>query len=237
MNLLSRRKDLMPFPDIRNAGPDGLVAIGGDIEADRILMAYENGIFPWYSHEEPILWWSPRPRLVLIPEEVKISKSLDRTVRKQLFQYSIDQDFLSVVLQCKSISRKDQNGTWLNQELVECFTELHTLGYAHSIEIWKDDDLVGGLYGLAIGNIFCGESMFSKLPDASKYGLIALCQHLSRLNFTFIDCQQDTSHLRTMGAKTMEIDEFYNKIELNKRADRKPELWTQEKQFLPIFFH
>lgn len=234
MNSIFRRKDLVPFPDIRNAGKDGLMAIGGDIEVDRILMAYENGIFPWYSHGEPILWWSPRPRLILIPEEVKISKSLKSTIRKQSFEYSIDQDFLSVITSCKSISRNEQNGTWLNEDLVHSFLKLHELGVAHSVEVWQENELVGGLYGLALGNIFCGESMFSKIPDASKFGLVALCNYLHELQFDFIDCQQDTAHLRTMGAQTIEIEEFYNKIELNKTVNRKPGLWKQEKQFLAI---
>lgn len=232
---IPKRKELIPFPDIREAGAEGLIAIGGDIKADRVLMAYENGIFPWYALEEPILWWSPRPRLILFPEEVKCSKSLSKNIQHHSFEFSLDQDFLSVILHCKSISRKGQTGTWLHQELVECFLELHQLGYAHSLEVWKDDVLVGGLYGLAIGNVFCGESMFSKVNDASKFGLVALCACLKKRNFEFIDCQQNTSHLRSMGATTVDIFEFYDRINKNKLVNRIPESWSQHKQSLNLF--
>jgi len=202
-----------PFPPLSEAltEPDGLLAAGGDLSPKRLLNAYRHGIFPWYNEGEPILWWSPDPRCVLFPENLKISRSLRKTLRKQLFEIRMDTVFSDVMKACAE-SRKNQSGTWITNDMYQAYNHMHELGYAHSIECWQDNKLVGGLYGIAIGQVFFGESMFSKKPDASKVALVHLCEHLKQNNFKLIDSQVHTSHMESMGAEMISRSEFENLV-------------------------
>ena len=186
------------FPDIESAlvEPNGLLAIGGDLSPERLLSAYRQGIFPWYSEGQPILWWSPDPRVVLIPSRLKISKSLHKLLKRSPFEITLNRDFAAVVEGCAG-PRPDQDGTWINAEMVEAYLRLHELGHAHSIECWHQGTLAGGLYGVSIGRVFFGESMFSEVSNASKVALVHLCG----LGFELIDCQIPNEHLRRMGAE------------------------------------
>lgn len=197
------------FPDVSLAltEPDGLLAIGGDLSSAQILAAYRQGIFPWYSSGQPILWWSPNPRAVLIPAQIKISRSMHKTLRQGKFNVTFDTCFESVITNCAA-SRKNSRGTWITTEMQSAYQRLHLEGYAHSVEVWRDDILVGGLYGISLGSIFFGESMFSLVSDASKVALISLTSQLHRWGFTLIDCQVQSAHLASMGAKTISRDVF-----------------------------
>jgi len=197
------------FPPLDQAltEPDGLLAAGGDLSVERLLNAYRHGIFPWYNEGEPVLWWSPNPRCVLIPEKIKISRSLRKTLRKQLFEIRIDSAFADVMKACAQ-SRKNQSGTWITNDMFLAYNQMHKLGYAHSIECWQDNKLVGGLYGIAIGQVFFGESMFSKKTDASKVALVHLCEHLKQNNFKLIDSQVHTDHMESMGAEMISREVF-----------------------------
>lgn len=196
------------FPPPECAEPDGLLAVGGDLSAKRLLLAYSMGIFPWYSEGQPILWWSPDPRLVLLPEELKVSRSLGRTLRKQVFTVTFDRAFRDVITSCARVHRRRQGGTWLTPEMVEAYCELFRMGFAHSVESWRGGSLAGGLYGVALGGAFFGESMFSLAPDASKVALAALAGTLKAEGFDIIDCQVSTRHLVSMGAREMPRGEF-----------------------------
>lgn len=198
-----------PFPNPERAltEPDGLLAVGGSLSAQRLLRAYRQGIFPWYSDGQPILWWSPDPRTVLFPRHIKISRSLRKTLKKGLFSVTMDSHFAAIVEGC-SAPRQGQMGTWITTDIQAAYTQLHELGYAHSVEIWHKDVLVGGLYGVAIGRVFYGESMFSNMSDASKVALVSLCQQLERWQFALIDCQMQTSHLISLGAKNIPRRDF-----------------------------
>jgi leucyl/phenylalanyl-tRNA--protein transferase len=218
------------FPHPSEANPDGLLGIGADLNPARLLLAYQNGIFPWYSAGEPIHWWCLTPRLILIPDEIKISKSMRSYLNGSKFQYSFDKEFLAVMLECKTVSRQNQNGSWIHQEVIEAFIELHRLGFAHSVEVWENENLVGGLYGLSIGKMFCGESMFAKKSNASKYALIQLTNVLIQKQFLFIDCQQDTMHLKTMGARLVNKEGFFKLLEENKKYPLQPENWNNIKK-------
>ena len=222
--------DSLIFPHPSDAEPDGLLAVGGDLSTDRLLLAYQNGIFPWNAAGEPILWWCITPRLVLKPEQVRITKSMRSYFNQQRYACTFDRDFLSVMLQCKTIDRRDQKGSWIHQELVTSFVKLHRMGIAHSVEVWDQDELIGGLYGLAIGKMFCGESMFARKPNASKFGLISLCALLRSKGFEWIDCQQDTSHLRSMGARLMERERFFEWLEENKQYPIETQSWLEESE-------
>lgn len=189
-----------PNPEYALTDPDGLLAVGGSLSPRRLLRAYRHGIFPWYSDGQPILWWSPDPRTVLFPDRINISRSLRKTLRKQLFNVTMDQAFEQVI-DCCSQPRKGESGTWLTAEMKQAYGRLHYLGHAHSVEIWTDQTLVGGLYGVSIGRVFFGESMFSRVADASKVALVYLCKHLQRWDFALIDCQMHTAHLVRMGAQ------------------------------------
>ena len=210
----------MIFPHPFQAESDGLLAYGGDLSASTLLTAYQWGIFPWYSHP-PILWWFTSPRCVLKPENVKISKSMRSYFNQNKFRTTIDTCFEEVISSCAKVKRRGQETTWIGDDIKEAFMHLHGLGYAHSLEVWDDEKLVGGLYGIALGKIFFGESMFSLATNASKFGLISLCQVLQTKGFHLIDCQQVTSHLMSMGAEEMKKEEFLkylrqNMIEPNK---------------------
>lgn len=197
------------FPDTALAltDPDGLLAIGGDLSAKRLLTAYQNGIFPWYSDDQPILWWSPDPRAVLFPDELHISKSLAKTIRKNIFKVRFDTAFADVIQYCAA-PRRDYAGTWITNEMMAAYVDLHERGYAHSIECWRDDKLVGGLYGISIGKIFFGESMFSLERDASKVAFVQLVEFAKEKGFALIDCQVESEHLNSLGATTIDRAEF-----------------------------
>ena len=203
-----------PFPPLALAlaEPNGLLCAGGDLSPQRLLEAYRNGIFPWYSPGEPILWWSPNPRMVLVPSELKISRSLRRTLRAGSYQIRLDSDFPAVIRACARTRRKGQAGTWISGEMQAAYGSLHELGFAHSVETWLDDKLIGGLYGLAIGKMFYGESMFSHATDASKIALAHLCRHLEAQGFGLIDCQMNTPHLASLGAREIARSEFIARL-------------------------
>lgn len=197
------------FPNPSLAENDGLLAIGGDLAVDRLLTAYYHGIFPWYSEDSPILWYAPHERFVLDPREVRISKSMRKMLSNAFFTFTANKAFDQVINNCSSISRTGQDGTWIVDDMKEAYKNLHRLGYAHSIEVWQDDNLVGGLYGILVGKVFCGESMFSEVSNASKAALIYLCQNY---DLDLIDCQIYSDHLASMGAKLIDAEEFYAKL-------------------------
>lgn len=224
---LFRLSERLDFPPAWLARSDGLLCIGGDLSAQRILLAYENGIFPWFSENEPILWWSPDPRLVLFPENIKISRSLNKKIRKNCFHLTVDHSFEETILSCAKPRRKECAGTWLVEEMIDAYVQLHKLGYAHSIETRKDGLLVGGLYGICMGGSFFGESMFSFEKDASKIALVALACHLRQHHFDLIDCQVTTNHLLSMGASEISRNTYLDKIQQSiKRKDIK-NVWDQ----------
>jgi leucyl/phenylalanyl-tRNA--protein transferase len=200
-------KDLL-FPPPALADEDGLLALGGDLSRDRILLAYSMGIFPWYSDGSPVLWWSPDPRLVLIPEELKVSRSLGQVIKKGIFSVTMDTAFDRVIRNCAEINRKGQHGTWITEEMISAYIDLHCAGYAHSIESWDNGELVGGLYGIALGKAFFGESMFSIRSNASKVAFVTLVERLKKINFSFIDCQVTTEHLKSLGAREISRKKF-----------------------------
>ncbi|KAA5534784.1 leucyl/phenylalanyl-tRNA--protein transferase [Taibaiella lutea] len=199
--LFRLRNDVIAFPNPALAEDDGLLAIGGDLSAERLTLAYASGIFPWYSDDDPILWYSPPMRCVLFPDKINISKSMQRLFRKEVFNITVNKAFSSVIRSCAAIQRPGQDGTWINDDMQEAYIELNRKGIAKSIEIWKGDELAGGLYGVEINDIFCGESMFSAYPNASKAALIALC---TQMNYRLIDCQIPNPHLMSMGAEMMD---------------------------------
>ena len=192
-----------PFPPLSAAldEPNGLLAIGGDLAPARLLTAYRAGIFPWFSEGQPILWWSPDPRMVLYVDEFRVSRSLAKRVRAGIFETRVDSAFRSVIQACADTPRAGQGGTWITPVMIDAYCELHRLGYAHSVESWREGQLVGGLYGLALGRMFFGESMFAHETDASKVALVQLVASLQRLQVPLIDCQQDTPHLAAFGAR------------------------------------
>lgn len=198
-----------PFPPVSKAlrKPNGLLAAGANLSVDRLLSAYQQGIFPWYGPDEPILWWSPDPRMVLFPEELRISRSLAKTLRKECFVVKTDENFREVIQAC-SVARPGQAGTWITGEIQQAYNALHQQGHAHSVEAWQDERLVGGLYGVALGQVFFGESMFSKVSDASKVAFVYLVNLLRALDYTIIDCQMSTSHLQSLGAREIPRDQF-----------------------------
>lgn len=202
-----------PFPPLQDAlaEPNGLLAVGGDLSQDRLLDAYARGIFPWFNPGDPVLWWSPDPRMVLFPEDLKISRSLRKTLLKRKFQIRTDTAFREVMLACAQ-PRADQNGTWITPEIVSGYCRLHEIGLAHSVETWMNGELVGGLYGVALGRMFYGESMFSRISDASKIAFAHLVRQLQRWNFGMIDCQMKTAHLASLGAREIPRGEFAERL-------------------------
>lgn len=202
-----------PFPDVEKAlrHPNGLLAAGADLSIDRLLAAYRNGIFPWFSEGDPLLWWSPDPRMVLFTAELKVSRSLAKSIRNRGYDVRIDTAFETVLEGCAG-PRRDQPGTWLGPEMRTAYHRLHQLGYAHSFETWQRGTLVGGLYGIAIGRMFFGESMFSRATDASKVALAALVGELRARGFPMIDCQMNTSHLASLGAREIRRDDFVRMV-------------------------
>lgn len=194
------------FPHVSQASQDGLLAVGGDLSVERLLLAYKQGIFPWYSEGEPILWWSPNPRFVLFPEKLKISKSMKQLLRNSIFKVTVNKAFREVITACSLIKRRGQDDTWITNDMIEAYVKLHALGYAKSVEVWKENDLVGGFYGVDLNNgVFCGESMFSKESNASKMAFITFIQNT---NYTLIDCQVYTKHLESLGAEEISRANF-----------------------------
>ncbi|TXE19430.1 leucyl/phenylalanyl-tRNA--protein transferase [Psychroserpens burtonensis] len=194
------------FPPISQASKEGILAIGGDLCPERLMLAYKSGIFPWFDNEEPLIWWSPDPRFVLFPEQLKVSKSMKQVLRNSDFEITINKDFESVINECSRIKRDGQAGTWITKSMTEAYIKLHELGYAKSVEVWLDHQLVGGLYGIDVNNgVFCGESMFSLVSNASKVGFITFIQNS---NYKLIDCQVYTSHLESLGAQDISREEF-----------------------------
>jgi leucyl/phenylalanyl-tRNA--protein transferase len=203
--MIFRLDDRLIFPNPELAEPDGLLAVDGDLSTERLLLAYRSGIFPWYSDETPILWYAPHERFVLYPAEIIISNSMKRFLRKGLFKVTMDTCFEKVIEACSTVEREGQDGTWITDDMKNAYIKLHHEGYARSIEVWQQDELVGGMYGVPVGNIFCGESMFSKVSNASKTALIHLCQ--SGL-YDLIDCQVYTDHLASMGARMISQKDY-----------------------------
>ena len=199
--------DKLEFPNVTIANEYGMLAIGGDLSTERLLLAYKSGIFPWYSDGEPIVWYSPDKRMVLFPHELKISKSLHQLLKKNIFKVTFNQAFEEVIYNCKTIERKNEFGTWITDEMEDAYIKLHKLGIAKSVEVWRDNRLVGGLYGLEIGTIFCGESMFSKESNASKVAFVSLINPAPK-KYKLIDCQIYNEHLASLGAKEIERAEF-----------------------------
>lgn len=198
------------FPNVNEANKDGLLAIGGDLSSERLLLAYKSGIFPWFENYEPILWWSPDPRFVLFPEKLKVSKSMKQVLRNSSFVVTINKAFKDVILQCSKTKREGQKGTWISKSMINAYTKLHELGYAKSVEVWENENLVAGFYGIDLGNIFCGESMFTEMSNASKIGLITFIQNS---NYKIIDCQVYTQHLESLGAEDIPRTKFLEYFE------------------------
>ena len=198
------------FPDPHDANKEGIVAWGGDLNPARLYNAYLNGIFPWYSRQDPILWWSTDPRLIMELDEFKLRKSLRKKLKK--FTYKFDEKFEEVVHKCATVKRKEQNGTWINQELIDSLNILYENDLAHSVEAYQDGELVGGLYGIIVGKVFCGESMFAEVSDASKAAYAILVRHLKAWGYDFIDCQVPTEHLKSLGAKEVSRDYYLERL-------------------------
>lgn len=194
---------IFPKPDL--AEPDGLLAVGGDLSTERLLLAYQNGIFPWYSDDTPILWYSPHERFVLFPDELKVSKSMRQVLRSGKLRVTVDTCFTDVITACSTAPREGQDGTWIVPDMIAAYNRLHLEGYAHSVEVWQDDKLVGGLYGVHVGDVFCGESMFSRVSNASKTALIYLC---NTGLYKLIDCQVHTGHLESLGARMISREQY-----------------------------
>jgi len=203
------------FPPVSEALEDGLLAMGGDLSAERLLLAYRKGVFPWYDGDTP-LWWSPDPRFVLFPDELKISSSMQSLFRKNIFHFRTNTSFASVIYACKEMPREGQDGTWITDEVETAYNTLHQLGYAHSAEAWHDDQLAGGLYGIRLGRFFFGESMFSRESNASKFAFIKYVQQLQQEGIQLIDCQVYTPHLESLGARMISRKEFIERLEQEK---------------------
>ena len=192
--------DELYFPPVEQADENGLLAIGGDLSSERLLLAYRSGIFPWFSEDDPVCWWSPDPRFVLFPPEIKISKSMQQVIKKKQFRFTSNTAFEKVITGCQNVYREGQDGTWITDEMKAAYIQLHKAGFAHSAEAWLNDRLAGGLYGIRLGNVFFGESMFSHFSNASKFAFISYVQQLQKENVQLIDCQLHTRHLESLGA-------------------------------------
>ena len=205
------------FPDVEESTEEGIVAVGGDLSVERLILAYSRGIFPWYSSDRsPILWWSPNPRFVLFPENLIVSKSMRPYFNQNKFKVTWDQNFEDVIKNCQKIDREDQPGTWITSKMLAAYIQLHKKGYAHSVEVWLENELVGGLYGISLGKVFFGESMFAKVSNASKFGFISLVNQLKQKGFLLIDCQQETKHLESLGANAIKRKDFIDILNDNK---------------------
>lgn len=220
-----RLVDDVVFPPPDYADPSGLIAVGGDLSSERLLEAYRVGIFPWYSEDQPLLWWSPDPRFVLDLDDFKISRSLGKTLRKEIFKVTFDRRFEDVIAACAEVARDGQSGTWITPEMQQAYIHLHGLGYAHSVETWFDGEVVGGLYGVSLGKAFFGESMFHRKSDASKVALAVLVDKLKAWGFHFIDSQMTTDHMYRLGAKEISRRIFLKKLQSALRHSTKRGKW------------
>ena len=219
--------DKIIFPPPHLAGSDGLLAIGGDLCKERLLLAYRMGIFPWFSsNEEPIMWWSPDPRLVLYPQDLRVSKSLKKVINKNIFQITIDSSFEQVISLCAQIRLQKNEATWIGDEMIEAYCNLHEAGYAHSVEVWYKGELAGGLYGVALGKSFFGESMFTRISNASKVAFTALVEYLKTLSFDMIDCQIPTEHLKSFGAREIPRSIFLKQLNESLKEPAKKGKWV-----------
>lgn len=219
-------ENIFPSPELANE--DGLLAIGGDLSVARLLRAYSIGIFPWYSEGYPILWWSPDPRLILLPDDLKVSRSLRQVIKSGRFTVTIDKAFRDVITSCAQIKRKHEKGTWINPDIIEAYTRLHELGFAHSVESWHNGVLAGGLYGVSLGSAFFGESMFTKISNASKVAFVHLVNFLTKWQFTLIDCQITTVHLMSLGAKEISRTKFLKMLKRSLTAPTRRGKWSME---------
>jgi leucyl/phenylalanyl-tRNA--protein transferase len=217
------------FPPPALAQKDGLLAVGGDLSVERLLLAYQMGIFPWYSEDVPLLWWSPDPRLVLYPDELHVSKSLQKVIKKGIFQITMDTAFRQVMTACAQIDRPAQDGTWILDEMIEAYCRLHEVGYAHSVEVWHNRELAGGLYGISLGRCFFGESMFSRQSNASKVALYSLVTYIKQFQFDLIDCQVTTDHLVRLGAREIPRAQFLSELADSLRHPTIKGKWTHKK--------
>jgi leucyl/phenylalanyl-tRNA--protein transferase len=219
----------LKFPDASETNADGILAWGGDLTPSRLILAYQNGIFPWYNSGDPIIWWSPNPRLIMELDDLKISKSLKKSLKK--FQYKFDSNFKEVMHKCSTTPRSDQAGTWISEDIIEAYTTLHDMGIAHSVESYQGGKLVGGLYGVVVGKVFCGESMFAEVSDASKSAYTILIKHLKEWGYDFIDCQVPTNHLKSLGAKEVAREYFINRLS-KVNMDTIDNLWIINKDLI-----
>jgi len=219
-------EDEIYFPDHTYADENGILALGGDLSPKRLILAYRNGIFPWFNEEDPIIWWSPDPRFVLYPKDLKVSKSMRKVLQKEEFQFTFDTDFGAVVQNCQEVKRNKQNGTWITNDMHEAYVKMHELGFAHSVEVWQNGELVGGLYGVSFGKCFFGESMFAKVSNASKAGFITFVQNLANLGFDLIDCQTETAHLASFGAGFVSRNEFLKYLGSNNKKETWVGKWS-----------
>jgi leucyl/phenylalanyl-tRNA---protein transferase len=218
--------DSLVFPDPRCAESDGLVAVGGDLRIERLLLAYQNGIFPWYSEGNPIMWFSPDPRLVLFPDKLRVSKSLRKVIKSGVFEVRFDTSFEDVIMECATIRRKNQDATWITNDMIDAYVIMHYEGFAHSVETFYEDKLVGGLYGVSLGGAFFGESMFHLTSNASKVSIYHLVEKLKLWGFDFIDSQISTVHMKTLGAREVDRESFLAMLKLTlQRVTRKGQ-WT-----------
>jgi leucyl/phenylalanyl-tRNA---protein transferase len=210
--------NVISFPDPNLADPSGILAVGGDLSPQRLILAYSHGIFPWYNEGEPIIWWCTAPRLVLFPDELKIAKSMRSAFNQGKFKVTYNTVFNQVLQGCQNTIRENQReqGSWITQDIIDAYTRLHNMGVAHSVEVWQEEELVGGLYGIALGKCFFGESMFAHVSNASKFGFITIVQHLKSLGFTLIDCQQETPHLASLGARSIPKSDFLELLRKNR---------------------
>lgn len=222
-------ENVQGFPPPSMADRSGLLAVGGDLSPERIILAYSMGIFPWYNEDEPILWWSPNPRFVLFPHKVVVSKSMRQVLRSKKFTITFDQDFPSVIRNCQQVYRPKQQGTWITDEIIVAYEQLFDIGFIHSVEVWNSTgELVGGLYGGAMGKCFFGESMFTKESNASKAGFLTLVRNLQEFNYEIIDCQVYTSHLKSLGAENMRRDVFLSYVKRNAQTSFVKENWNEK---------
>jgi len=220
--------DKISFPPPYLASKEGLLAVGGDLSQKRLLLAYHTGIFPWFSDDEPILWWSPDPRLVLYPEEIRVSKSLKKIIKKNMFHVTMDSAFVKVINQCAKIRLQNNQGTWIIKEMIDAYCNLHESGFAHSVEAWYQGELAGGLYGVSLGKCFFGESMFTRVNNASNVALVKLVEYLNTLSFDMIDCQLTTEHLLRFGAKEIPRISFLKQLKESLKAPTKKGKWCFE---------
>lgn len=207
-------KDLF-FPPVSHANNDGILAIGGDLSSERLMLAYKSGIFPWFEEGEPIFWWSPNPRMVLFLDEMVVSKSMRNILNRNIFKVTFNQNFRAVISNCQKIKREGQNGTWITNDMIEAYCKLNEIGIAKSVEVWQNGELVGGLYGIDLGHIFCGESMFSKVSNASKVAFITLANQLKASNYNVLDCQVYNEHLESLGCREIDRNDFMELLKRN----------------------